>query len=414
MSEPKPGQRRPDGPERKPRRDVILRLDEDGGRGQSRALADLRREGGTPRCLSASGAWEVLSRLLGPGGSPPSDWPDRDRDLAGDLARFALRFSRPDGSAVFGPPGANPGLAGLLARLADGLDDPGLATVARWWFGGRGAPAPGAPPPLPAFGFPDRPMAMLRADWAKDGDALAVDGRDPSRPMIELMVGGRPILGPDWPGAEGPSSLKVWKTGALADCAEWTARASGARIVRTAVFLRGRKMALLAEQRRGEGDQSPAESRLLPALNSAARPILGTHALALKGGKTGPTVQVIPLSVTDTGDGTLVMGSEGIRQVAGRPSSRPWLAWLFCWDPERTRRPPSVRELTVSERSKVCRPGVAIASRVSWGPGASVVIYRSLTRPAPRTFLGHQTSTRFLLGLFTESGDVSPLLALDD
>jgi hypothetical protein len=41
------------------------------------------------------------------------------------------------------------------------------------------------------------------------------------------------------------------------------------------------------------------------------------------------------------------------------------------------------------------------------------VIYRSLTPPKPRTFLGHQTKARFLFALFTPDGTVTPIVKIE-
>jgi len=56
---------------------------------------------------------------------------------------------------------------------------------------------------------------------------------------------------------------------------------------------------------------------------------------------------------------------------------------------------------------------VAFAVRVSWGRDDTLVIYRSLGPSAPRSFLGYQTKARFLLGRFTNEGNVEPLLSVD-
>jgi hypothetical protein len=55
----------------------------------------------------------------------------------------------------------------------------------------------------------------------------------------------------------------------------------------------------------------------------------------------------------------------------------------------------------------------AVAIRVSWGRDEHLVIYRSLVKPATRAFLGHQTTARFLVGLFNKEGEVAPLLRVD-
>ena len=85
-------------------------------------------------------------------------------------------------------------------------------------------------------------------------------------------------------------------------------------------------------------------------------------------------------------------------------------ALLIAWG-----KPPTLwRTLTVASKSKACRPDVASAVRVGWGSGAEgLVVYRSLAPAALRNFLGHQTGARFLVGTFSKSGDVRPILKLD-
>jgi hypothetical protein len=41
------------------------------------------------------------------------------------------------------------------------------------------------------------------------------------------------------------------------------------------------------------------------------------------------------------------------------------------------------------------------------------VIYRSFTKAASRAFLGYRTHARFLLGLFTPDGNVTPIVKID-
>jgi hypothetical protein len=61
----------------------------------------------------------------------------------------------------------------------------------------------------------------------------------------------------------------------------------------------------------------------------------------------------------------------------------------------------------------VCAPDEAFAVRVSWGRDDTLVIYRSLRPPGRRAFLGHLTSSRFLVGKFTTEGSVEPILCVD-
>ena len=96
--------------------------------------------------------------------------------------------------------------------------------------------------------------------------------------------------------------------------------------------------------------------------------------------------------------------------AAGR---RCWLPLLVSWDSVRNRKNTAWRVLTVTERSKAVPPARAFAARVSWGRHESYVIYRSLGPPASRAFLGYRTHARFLIGLFTPDGNVTPIVKID-
>jgi hypothetical protein len=83
------------------------------------------------------------------------------------------------------------------------------------------------------------------------------------------------------------------------------------------------------------------------------------------------------------------------------------------WDSRRHRKDLHWRVLSVSEKSRNVAADRAFAARVSWGQDETFVIYYSLASPAPRAFLGHQTSARFLVGRFTKDGVVEPILKVD-
>ena len=67
----------------------------------------------------------------------------------------------------------------------------------------------------------------------------------------------------------------------------------------------------------------------------------------------------------------------------------------------------------LGERRETLHTDRAFAVRVSWGRDETYVVYRSLAKPAPRAFLGHQTTARFLVGLFKADGTVEPILKVD-
>jgi hypothetical protein len=101
--------------------------------------------------------------------------------------------------------------------------------------------------------------------------------------------------------------------------------------------------------------------------------------------------------------------------VRQRPEGRrAWRPLLLSWEPGRDRKSVQWRTLTVTQERRVCAPETAFAVRVSWGRDETLVVYRSLARPATRAFLGHQTSAQFLIGLFNRDGEVEPLLNVEE
>jgi hypothetical protein len=362
--------------------------------------------------------WPCLEEVRAARERRPEGWPLAIDALLEPVVRSALRFTRPDGSAVFGPDGATKARRTGIVSWAGLLSDPGLETVARWWFPARGRTrGRPAPPPLPAFAVEGMPLAMLRPDWSRRGDFLAIDQRAASPGAIELAGGGRRWLGPSWPTppGRGPCRVVRWMTGPQADLLEWSLRTEAGRLTRTAVLLRGRGLALLAELWDLAGDPTTLDVELAPGV--LAQSVPESRSLRLRGPRGG-SLQVVPLGLppsdypTDRGSLT---GTDGrIRLSQPRPTRRTWVPLLFSWDPARVRRPVSWRVLTVTERTKPCRPGAAFAARVGWGHGEEgLVVYRSLGRPALRCFLGHPTTARFLIGAFTTEGEVVPLVKVE-
>jgi len=386
---------------------------------------------GLPRRLPTTAWGECLDSVAAVVAGRPGGWPETcDARLEG-WVRSTFRFLRPDGSAIFAAPGPDPGrLAGLRA-WAERLSDPTLVALAHRWCpprGGRDA-TPG-PPPLPAHASPVLPMAILRPDWSARGDWIAVDQRQPAGPtLLELVGAGRRWLGPAWSagadpgdgGSAGPARPTHWQTGPFADLAEWAFDTPGGRVVRMALLLRGRSLALLADQVDG-ADPHPAMRMALAAgvgagVGVGSAPAAEAAGLALAAGR-GRSLRLLPIGLpmvqapNDRGSLAIADGSIVLRQRA--EGGRCWLPLLASWLPGRDRRPTRWRPLTVAEGSRACPPGVAFAARVTWGRGETLVIYKSLAKPALRTFLGHQTRARFLVGLFTRDGDVRPLAKIEE
>ncbi len=344
------------------------------------------------------------------------DVEERRRVEAGWLLAL-LRFTRPDGSPVFGPRGRSRDRLRAIVESARRVADPSLATVAGWWAPEATLGVPGAPasPPLPASARTDRPLAVLRPDWTPKGDLVAVDHRraGPSS-LIEVASRGQTWLGATWtspvdPGRTAEASPTYWSTGAFADCAEWSFKVGRGRVTRTAVLLRGRSMALIAQQDDGLGPTG--EIRLSLPDGIEATPDAETRALVLSAGRGKTSARLVPLGLpalpypTDRGSMT-VEGREVVLRQSGE-GRRRWLPLLLCWG----KAPTAWRVLTVAGQSRACRPEEAFAARVAWGRAdEGLVVYRSLGPAALRNFLGHQTPARFLVGGFNASGDVRPYL----
>jgi hypothetical protein len=269
---------------------------------------------------------------------------------------------------------------------------------------------------LPAFAGLERPLAIQRPDWTSKGDLVAVDHRIPGpTTQFELTARGRTWLGPTWssPTSLTPSRARATQasSGAFADVFEWTYRVGTARVTRVSVLLRGKSLALIGQQDEGMGAVS--EVRLAIAPGVLAQVSDDRRSVSLAWGSRRPEVRVIPLAFAPTapvsrGSITVEENQVVIRQAA--EGKRCWVPILLAWG----RAPVTWRPLTVSRDSKACRDDVATASRVAWGMGESgLLVYRSLGSAALRVFLGHQTRARFLVGEFTPTGEVKPIVKLD-
>lgn len=375
-------------------------------------------EDGVPKRQPVDAWWPVLATLAQARRRRPRYWPDDLDDRLEGLVRAAFRFSRPDGSSAFDSQSGDPERLDLLKFWARRLDDSGVATVLRWWSDPGATVRRGlAPAPLPSFGCADRPLAVLRADWSPKGDALTIDGRElGNSDRLDLVVQGMRLLGPGWtPGPDfRPSRTIHWTSGPAADLAEWTFRTSTARVTRTVVLLKEENLALLADQILADSLEATMRVGLAPGVEVA--PNDEDRTLTLSAGRIKARLIPVALSGKGTSADRAALTVEGrdvvLRQAA--EGSRAWMPLLVSWRAERNRKPLRLRTLTVTERAKPCPPDLAVAFLVGWGLGDGLVIYRSLGRPGLRSFLGHQTSARFLIGQFSRSGEVEPLVKLED
>ncbi len=267
----------------------------------------------------------------------------------------------------------------------------------------------------------DRPLAVFRANSNRRSDALALDHRDPSTPCrIHLIGSGIQWLGPTWnskiehQGSKNALKLVHQQVEPEAEFFEWTFRIpeAKARVTRTILWLKGKRMALLAEQ--VNAPQGAENNLRLPIAPGLAAEVIAEGRLARLSTRSGALAQVIPLALPtepeaaslgklNIQDGCLILE----QAPQGR---RSWLPLLLRWGGKHPGRPVLWRRLTVSEHSRICPPEKAIAARVSWGRSDHYVFYQSLAKPTLRAFLGHQTQSRCLVGRFQPDGQIKPLI----
>jgi len=381
-------------------------------------------EEGAPLRLGSSMWSDCLGRLLD-ARRERRRWPSSiDRRVLA-LGRCLLRFSRPDGTqaADFSAEGDLAGRRSVFAELAQAYPGSGEARVIGWWLSLPDGPH--VPPPLPAFSSTRRVLAVLRAGWREADDLLTIDqSREESSSRFELFGAGCSWLGPDWRLLDAasltrPPSPGKWISSSAADFAEWSFRLGDVRVTRAALLLRGQKTALLGDQIDGRSMLSETVSALysLPP-DVVAKPMADCRGMLLRRPETKSAALALPLALpalpysTDRGQfGVAADGGSLDYRVTPR-GRRCWLPLLVTWDPKRRRKRVSWRVLTVAENGRICGPDQAFAARVSWGRDDTLVIYRSLGPPALRSFLGHQTRARFLIGRFTSEGLVEPLVSV--
>jgi hypothetical protein len=389
----------------------------------SRWLArELDREGRVARLAIAD--WqECLVNLLeakGLGQAWPACW---DEPLS-RLNRAVLRYSRPDGSPVtsFEPLNNRRESAALWRGTSNPRTGAALPSA-----NGRGASLENGEPhddARPDWEGSHRVLGALGSAGLAAGDFLIVDHRELGVPCrFELFGGGRSWLGPGWAvdGHAIATSIPKpgsWISSPAADLAEWSYSCSGNRIIQSAVLLKTRRMALLGITLEARSS-SRTESIVRVSLPHAA---LAATAKDHRGitisepGKTG-SAQVLPIGLPSlpyaTERGAFCAERDGLVLQQTTGGRRCWLPLVVSWDPRRNRKSVNWRVLTVSEKSRAIGADRACAVRVSWGRDETYVIYRSLGPTALRTFLGYQTSARFLWGLFTPDGTVTPILKLE-
>jgi hypothetical protein len=378
---------------------------------------------GAPIRLPISQWHECLKGVLR---AKPHDgmWPSHWDEPIARLAQTTFWFTRRDGLPVTELDPAKPiePTDWTIRDYTNDLRDPGIARIIRHWMSKSGSSQ--CHDERPAWGGSKRVLDVLRPGWPVADDFLAIDHRDAkSSCRIELFGAGRSWLGPLWNTDTDAAAISApctqsWFSNSAGSLAEWTYRAGGARITRSGLILGGRSLALLSVlvDNRTALHSNPGSSVSLPR-GIVAAPIENSRAFLLAPPIKRSTAQALPIGLPSlpypTDRGTFVVQDDALVLNQTSAGKRCWLPLLVSWDSKRHRNEVHWRILSVSENSRNVAPDRAFAVRVSWGRDETYVIYRSLGKPAPRAFLGHQTAARFLVALFKADGTVEPILKLD-
>jgi hypothetical protein len=269
-------------------------------------------------------------------------------------------------------------------------------------------------------------LEALRPGWPPEDDFLAIHHRaGSSATRFELYGAGRCSLGPTWTtvpcetitSATAPR-LQCWIEDSSGALAEWSYRAGEATITQSALILAKRSLALLSTliEFPGPREVVPGMTVSIPP-QSTVVPIENCRGVLLRPANNRGSTQVLPIGLPclpyPTDRGSFLGHSDELVLKHAAVGRRAWLPLVVSWDAKRHRKDVQWRVLTVSEKSRNVTPDRAFAARLSWGRDETYVIYRSFVKPASRAFLGHQTTTRFLIGSFSRDAVVEPILKVD-
>lgn len=357
-----------------------------------------------------------------------SVWSDEAEEQYQWSIRQAFRVMRRDRSQILshGRAGTySPAMFRVAARFLKEKDDQKLASRLKSDQARRKRQAPGWYSLEPSVHSEWAEVAVLRPDWSETTPRLAVTYS--GRPVqMELSVG-RDML---WRGAW---DFEVQINGAVASLETpweeicWVADGDvlyveleasltwSCKIQRQILLARKDSFVLLADAILGK---EAAELRyratvpLLPDIGYV--PAEESREGFLEGSKYRGLV--LPLGLpewrSDRRFGE-VRAAEQRLELSQHTIGKNLFAPLWIdLDRKRMLKPCTWRQLTVAQTRKIEPYDAAVAYRVQAGK-KQWLVYRSLTKPANRTVLGHNLSTEFLVGRFDRQGTVEALIEIE-
>ena len=344
------------------------------------------------------------------------------------LVTQALRLSRADGSQMFSSGSAGAWCADLMrAALELGGDEADHAAGAEALPGLKQAGEQYADYEMPAPGENSEwaSVAVLRPDWSKSGERLALQYGD-SHVQLELNCGRDMVLAGVWDFEVQFDGKRLrptdeweevcWFSDDDIDCLELEISLDNdVRLQRQILMAREDRFLYLADVILGEVPgkiEYRARLPLGPGITwQAADETREGYLVSDK-----PRALVMPLALPewriDPRHGTLTAdgGTLTLRQIAhGRNLCCPLFFDLY---PRRLTRPRTWRQLTVAESLKVQPHDVAVGYRIQCSSD-QWMIYRSLAESASRSLLGQNISCELVIGRFDREGEVEEFLEIE-
>jgi hypothetical protein len=365
------------------------------------------------------------------------------------LFRNALRCNRPDGRSLLAKDDANSqggnswGRELFEAVLKGGVEeiDRGLAAVALPDMSpsivGR-APKKAADLPPASIFFESGAIAVLRRNWNRDDERIAVLFAG-QMCEIELVSSGHVAASGAWrfeisqqgqqlePVSNWESSC--WYTDEDVDYLELQIELTGCvKLQRQIVLAREDRFLLLADAlispQRGNLEYRsilPLAPKVEFLAAAESREGLLVHGRkATPGGKPAtsarPLAQVMPLALpewrTEKNGGELRVIPEGLELRQTTADQRMYAPLFIDLNGGRFRRRMTWRQLTVAEALRQVPSDAAIGFRVAIGD-QQWIIYRALAARGNRTLLGHNLATESLIARFGKDGEVTSIVEIE-
>ena len=358
------------------------------------------------------------------------------------FVRNALRFTRGNGSSVFGDESADGDGVALLTTAVAMVGDDADQAVASLLFDdkpkGKGRKRKGRFPAVAKL--PEATVhsewaatAMLRPSWARSAPRLSVLFPNASCRM-ELACGKDVLWSGEWEldvridGAAMPPvgewSEMCWVSDGDADYLELEIELTeGFRVQRQIFLARQDGFLLLADAILGTRFASLDYCGRLPlGRRTAFRRACKTREGFLANRRIRAVAVPLALpewtadaSARPNGSFQAVANRNGIASVELRQSALGnalFAPIFFDLDRRRFDKPLTWRQLTVAESRKAQSAETAVGYRVAVG-ARQWLIYRSLTPPRNRTVLSHNLSTEMLVARFTREGEIETLLEIE-